>query len=305
MLTRARATALLATAGLSTVITAMPASAADPTDCDYIPGVGQVCRVVANPPSDPGSRTPGSGSSSQKKVTCQWMGQQVDCTSDEGTWSNARQCWVSLVDPQPAQDLPIWEGNTTGAIYKCTPPGNGGGGRLGVPGRSASFFWADSAPARVNPAALAREAVESMNLVAPTVGATPLPKATAVSLIGLPTWLWIADADDRSWGPITRTASAGGVTVTATAKVAKVVWDMGDGNTVTCATKGTEWTPARGVGDSPTCGYRYDRRGQRTITATTYWEVVWSGAGQSGTITFDMSGTRDVNVVELRAVITG
>ena len=30
-----------------------------------------------------------------------------------------------------------------------------------------------------------------MNLVAPTVGATPLPKATAVSLIGLPTWLWI------------------------------------------------------------------------------------------------------------------
>ena len=144
-----------------------------------------------------------------------------------------------------------------------------------------------------------------MNLVAPTVGATPLPKATAVSLIGLPTWLWIADADERSWGPITRTASAGGVTVTATAKVAKVVWDMGDGNTVTCTSKGTEWSAAKGVGDSPTCGYRYDRRGERTITATTYWEVDWSGAGQSGTITFDMSGARDVNVVELRAVITG
>ena len=173
--------------------------------------------------------------------------------------------------------------------------------RWGAP----TYFWADSAPPQVNPAALAREAVDSMNLVAPTVGATPLPSAEAVSLIGLPTWLWIDAADEHSWGPITRTASAGGVTVTATAKVAKVVWDMGDGNTVTCTNKGTEWTAAKGTGDSPTCGYRYNSRGERTITATTFWEVDWSGAGQSGTITFDMSGTRDVNVVELRAVITG
>ena len=304
MLTRPRATALLAAAVLITMITAMPASAADPADCDYIPGVGQVCEVVAEPPSTPGSSTPGRGSSSGKKVTCEWMGQKVDCTSDKGTWSNDRQCWVELADPQPPADTSVWEGNTDGAIYKCSPP-SGGGGLLGVAWGAPRYFWADSAPPQVNPAALARDAVDSMNLVAPTVGATPLPKATAVSLIGLPTWLWIADADERSWGPITRTASAGGVTVTATAKVAKVVWDMGDGNTVTCTSKGTEWSAAKGVGDSPTCGYRYDRRGERTITATTYWEVDWSGAGQSGTITFDMSGARDVNVVELRAVITG
>jgi hypothetical protein len=144
-----------------------------------------------------------------------------------------------------------------------------------------------------------------MELVAPRVGATPIPGPEAVSLIGLPTWLWIDGADAHSWGPITRTASAGGVTVTATAKVDRVVWDMGDGNTVTCRNKGTVWSRALGAGDSPTCGYRYTRRGPRTITATTFWEVDWSGAGQSGTITFDMSGSRDVNVVELRAVITG
>ena len=232
------------------------------------------------------------------------MGQKVDCTSDKGTWSNARQCWVEQFDPQPPKDTAVWEGNTDGAIYKCSPP-SFAGGPLGAGFGAPTYFWADSAPAQVNPGQLARDAVDSMNLVAPTVGATPLPKATAVSLIGLPTWLWIADADEHSWGPITRTASAGGVTVTATAKVAKVVWDMGDGNTVTCTNKGTEWTAAKGVGDSPTCGYRYNSRGERTITATTFWEVDWSGAGQSGTITFDMSGTRDVNVVELRAVITG
>ena len=303
MLTRHRGAALLAAVGLLTGAVASPA-AADPADCDYIPLVGQVCTVKAKPPSTPGTSTPERGSSSAKKVTCEWNGQEVDCTSDKGTWSSDRQCWVELADPQPAKDLSVWKGNTDGAIYKCSPP-SGGGGLLGVAWGTPTYFWADSAPPQVNPAALAREAVDSMNLVAPTVGATPLPSDEAVSLIGLPTWLWIDAADEHSWGPITRTASAGGVTVTATAKVAKVVWDMGDGNTVTCTNKGTEWTPAKGTGDSPTCGYRYNSRGERTITATTYWEVDWSGAGQSGTITFDMSGTRDVNVVELRAVITG
>jgi hypothetical protein len=284
-----------------TAVIAVPAGAADPADCDYIPGVGQVCEVKATPPASPGTGTPGGGSSSEKKVTCKLLDEPIDCTTEEGTWSNTRKCWVAVIDPAPPADDPRWEGNTDGAVYRCWPPGTGAGGAIG----GITFFWAAAPPPAINPSRLAREAVDSMNLVAPTVGATPLPKATAVSLIGLPTWLWIADADERSWGPITRTASAGGVTVTATAKVKKVVWDMGDGNTVTCSNKGTEWSVAKGVGDSPTCGYRYERRGERTITATTFWEVDWSGAGQSGTITFDMSGTRDVNVVELRAVITG
>ena len=266
--------------------------------------MGQVCEVKAKPPSTPGTSTPERGSSSAKKVTCEWNGQEVDCTSDKGTWSNDRQCWVELADPQPPTDHLRVEGqHRRRDLQVLTPIWRRWPARRRV-GHS-DLLLGRLGPAAVNPAALAREAVDSMNLVAPTVGATPLPSAEAVSLIGLPTWLWIDDADEHSWGPITRTASAGGVTVTATAKVAKVVWDMGDGNTVTCTNKGTEWTPAKGTGDSPTCGYRYNSRGERTITATTYWEVDWSGAGQSGTITFDMSGTRDVNVVELRAVITG
>jgi hypothetical protein len=304
MLTRLLAAGLLTVLALTSPVTTAPAAAAGGTTCRTLPSGEQVCEVTAKPPSKPGSGSPGGGSSSGKKVTCEWMGQEVDCTSNKGTWSNARQCWVELVDPQPPKESAVWEGNTGGAIYKCSPP-SGGGGRLGAVWGAPTFFWADAAPPAVNPAQLARDAVDSMNLVPPSVGATPLPSATAVSLIGLPTWLWVEDADERSWGPITRTASAGGVTVTATAKVARVVWDMGDGNTVTCTNKGTQWTPAKGAGDSPTCGYRYTRRGERTITATTFWEVDWSGAGQSGTITFDLSGSRDVNVVELRAVITG
>ena len=45
--------------------------------------------------------------------------------------------------------------------------------------------------------------------------------------------------------------------------------------------------------------------GHRTITATTYWNVDWSGAGQSGTITFDLTGSRQITVVELHAMIAG
>ena len=132
--------------------------------------------MVAKPPATPGASTPGRGSSSGTKVTCEWKGQEVDCTSDKGTWSNDRQCWVELARPPATQGHSIWEGNTDGAIYKCSPP-SGGGGLLGVAWGAPTYFWADSAPPQVNPAALAREAVDSMNLVAPTVGATPLPSA--------------------------------------------------------------------------------------------------------------------------------
>ncbi|MGB8020606.1 MAG: hypothetical protein WCF04_05215 [Candidatus Nanopelagicales bacterium] len=286
-------TALAILVGLAT-----PASAADPADCRYT-AAGQVCEVHAVDPGHNGATAP-AGTSSPAKVTCADIdGKPIDCTSEWGTWSNDRRCWVELMSPQPPPSDPIWEDRTDGAIYWCQPPslaGAIGGGHM---------LWAPAPPPQVNPSRLARQALDSMDLNAPAVGATPLPSADAVSVIGLPTWLWIDDADSHSWGPITRTASAGGVTVTATARVAKVVWDMGDGQTVTCTSQGTVWTAEKGTGDSPTCGYRYTRPGQRTITATTFWEVDWSGAGQTGTITFDMSGTRTVNVVELRAVITG
>ena len=309
MLTRSRAAVLAAALGLITATTATPAYA-DPANCYRDPATQkQVCEVTATPPTGPGSSSPGKGTSSGAKVTCEWNGQEVDCTSDEGTWSNARQCWVSLADPQPAADSALWEGNTDGAIYKCSPP-SGGGGLLGVAWGTPTYFWADAAPPAVNPSALAREAVETMNLVGARVGATPLNPA-APGVVGIQTWLWIDGADEHSWGPNTATASSGGVTVSATAKATKVVWDMGDGTTVTCANPGTKWTPAKGDADSPTCGHTYlvDSGDQPDdaypITATTHWKVQWSGAGQSGTITFTLTGpTRQIEVVELQALRT-
>ncbi len=267
------------------------------------------CEVTTSSDPAAGSGTSGeSGAKSASKAQekCLYKGKEISCKGP-GRWSSSKECWVLLIDPQPAPDHPLWEGHltpegdTTGQIYHCLPPGAAFSAGQG----SGYYYWRDSAPPDVDPAALAHEAVDRMKLVAPNVGATPLPHPNAKSVIGLPTWLWIAGADQHSWGPITATASSGGQTVTATAQVQRVVWDMGDGNTVTCATTGTEWRSGMGAQDSPTCGYRYTHPGHVTITATTHWNVHWSGAGQGGIITFDLTGTRDLTVVELHTVVTG
>ena len=59
-----------------------------------------------------------------------------------------------------------------------------------------------------------------MNLRPISIGIVPEDRPGSVGLVGMPVWLWAASPGPaQSWGPITRSASAGGVTVTATAKV--------------------------------------------------------------------------------------
>jgi hypothetical protein len=294
----------LAAAALLTAAVAAPASAADPATCSSGWDKIRTCSVTASSgPNDPGTGShDGQGGPATKPATCEDSFPSTWCTPKipGGWWSSSSQCWVAQLNPQPAAGDPLWKGNTTGAVYSCegpVPPAFRGTSDI-------TFFWSDTLPQQVDPAVLAQTAIDSMDLSAPAVGATPLPGPEAVSLIGLPTWLWIGTPDEHTWGPITRTATAGAVTTTATATVTEVVWDMGDGSTVTCANTGTAWTPAQGTGDSPSCGYRYNAPGKRTITATTHWQVDWSGAGQSGVIPLTLAGSRQIDVVELRAVIS-
>ncbi|MFG2227734.1 hypothetical protein [Streptomyces sp. NPDC048644] len=96
------------------------------------------------------------------------------------------------------------------------------------------------------------------------------------------------DVRGGSTGPATATASAGPVTVTATATVSRVVWDMGDGGTVTCSGAGTPYKASYGKQVSPDCGhlYQHTSAGQPheryPVTATATWTVHWTGAGQQG-----------------------
>ena len=129
-------------------------------------------------------------------------------------------------------------------------------------------------------------------------------------LVGLDAWLWVDNDAPNSFGPITRTASAGSVSVRATAEVGKIVWDLGDGSTVTCRSAGTPWTPDQGTGPSPSCGHRYltpsvnEPGGAFTVRATTFWQVDWSGAGQSGEITFTLANERQQQVTEVQVLQT-
>jgi hypothetical protein len=224
-------------------------------------------------------------------------------------WSASNGCYARVADPQPGESSILWdghrdaEGKPTGRIHHCLAPG----APLGYESWYSAFWVPEELSEetiRINPAEVAQRAVAQMHLRAGELGATPLPGTNARSVVGLPTWLWVADPGETTWGPITRSATAGPVTVTATAQVTNVTYDMGDGTTVRCTTPGTPWTPAAGASDSPDCGHRYTTAGDYTITATSHWQVQWHGGGQSGTINFTLNNTRNITVTQLQVVVT-
>lgn len=116
----------------------------------------------------------------------------------------------------------------------------------------------------------------------------------------MPVWLWVDEPSRTTWGPATIAASG----VTLTAQVHSVTWDMGDGATLSCG-KGTEWRRGMGGDPSPTCGHTYDDPGSYTIRARSHWVATWSGYGQSGTIPFTLSATRQLDVGEIQVIVTG
>jgi hypothetical protein len=157
-----------------------------------------------------------------------------------------------------------------------------------------------------------------MELKAGEIGtAPPSPdvKATSVGpVIGMPVWLWVDNPDEHTVGPNTKTASAGAVSVTATATLDKIIYTMGDGGQRVCegdGAPGTKWNINLGTGQSPTCGYTYTKTsknqpgGRYTITATSYWTVDWSGGGQNGEIPLEFERTITIPVVQIQSIITG
>ena len=102
--------------------------------------------------------------------------------------------------------------------------------------------------------------------------------------------------------PITASASDSGLTVTITAKAERIVWNMGDGRTVTCISAGTPFRTGDGGRESPTCGHTYTRQGTYTVRATTYWVVTWAGIGQSGTIPLNFTDTTTITMGEAQVL---
>lgn len=262
---------------------------------------GRLCKVVAVSPGQAAAAKPKAKQKAGSVAPgCVFKGKSVPCQDSElGWWSNARSCYVRLADPQPAASDPVWVGRSGGAVYECNLSFALAGYRFGY------VFWSASAPAGPDPVVLARSAVETMRLRPISIGIVPEDVPGSVGLVGMPVWLWADRPDEHSWGPITRTASAGGVSVTATAEVERVRWLMGDGQVVVCSGPGTVYEDRFGKADSPTCGYTYSKQGVYTVRAESLWRVRWSGMGLSGTIPVLLTDSTTITIGELQVITVG
>ncbi len=143
-------------------------------------------------------------------------------------------------------------------------------------------FWVSGAtpPAAVvvqtSPVVVAQQAVKHLGLSSPQVEMAP-PDGSP-QLVGVATWLWV---DPTGWHPVSASASAGGVTTTATATPTKVVWDMGDGHSVACDGPGTPYS-ASDPSATTDCSYVWPQAGSFAVTATIYWSVTWTASGAAG-----------------------
>jgi len=219
---------------------------------------------------------------------------------DDGEFANV--CTYKLADPQPPAGSLDWEAHKPGdgAVYEqsCTRDG----GNLTV----VRMVWlADPPkPQTVDPAVLAQRAVDSMTLLGPDIAS---PRAAGKYTVGVPMWMWV-NQSATTYGPNTASASAGGMTVTATAKVSKIEWRMGDGATVTCTGPGTPYSASDGMAQSPTCGHVYAKTsagepgGKYQATATSTWTINWQGGGQNGQLVQTRQSQTQVAMGELQVV---
>ena len=169
---------------------------------------------------------------------------------------------------------------------------------------------ADPAPTPVGaslpPEVVAYAAVAELVLTPPTPGIGPSPDLNPwkMAAVGYPLWLWAEGTID----PAPVSDSVYDLHVSLDAHLERVIFDMGDGNTVSCTAVTRRWT--RGVepgSESPDCGYRYAEpslpKGDYTVTARTFWAVDWNINGVTGTIPISQTASTSLPVGELQALV--
>lgn len=316
-----RLTALVAALGFVFVVTALVQSSASAgTTCEEVdPNTGECLIWVKspedpNPPGTPGDDRPrdtGTGDS------CYWDGRRqnihrpppgpVPCTSEAyGYWSNAYNCYIKEVVPRPGPSDDYWGGNyrEDGSVYFCFQPQT----------HILLLIWAADPPPNSGsgptPREVAEIAITRMQLKAIAIGMAPEPVEGSIGIVGMPVWMWAAEPDASTVGPVTATASAGGISITATARLHRITWGMGDGTQVQCSGPGTAYRASYGHRNSPTCGHTYTTTSagepdmKYTVSATSEWVVEWEGAGQSGTIRLDgLTRSARVAIGELQVLV--
>lgn len=189
------------------------------------------------------------------------------------TWARLDPDHAAVADRLAQNGTGAAKGDGPGAWYRkiCIDAG----------GSTGTVVWV---PDRVDPRVLAEQASDRVPIPNVELGINPNPDQGAV--VNVETWLWV---NASVWTPVTAQASAGDVVVTATAAPRRVVWDMGNGDRVTCEGPGRPYDPSRPSAEQSTdCSYTYRKSSARaqggayTVTATVVWEVSWTVTGAVG-----------------------
>ena len=245
------------------------------------------CWVGATDPGRPGGPAQAAGGTGKQSSAASG----IKCTE---------QPWTA---PPPGD--PLWGGHNPSQGSLKFQMCQGGGGAQPWP--RVVFVDGSTAVLRtVSPAELVDQAISEMGLSAPDIRLSPPADSPFGATVGFPVWMW-SGRSETTTGPVTRTASAGPISVTATAVLARIAWAMGDGTIVTCLGPGTTFTDNQAGRPSPTCGHVYLRKadgGAFTIAATSHWEIRWSGGGQSAFQTLDLTSHVRLPVREVRTLNT-
>ena len=263
--------------------------------------VAEDCGSTKTTPASSG--TSGGG----KKLDCPELNGKETCEFASGTWNG--RCFAGVVDTEPDSGDPAWKGHDDGVLVLCRT--------LACAERldqndlahcsalEETTYWAPVPPGtEVDLEALAQRAVRNLGIEPITIGIVPEDEPGRVGIVGMPVWMWVQEPGPTTYGPVEGEASAGAVTVTANARVDRIVFDMGDGTTITCNGPGTPYEDRYGVTDSPDCGHQYDKQGDPyTVTATSYWVARWQGPGDiDGTIELDRTTRTQVVVGEAQVI---
>lgn len=214
-------------------------------------------------------------------------------SSSPGPCGGGQSAAYQGAGPAPAWPIagtPVPAGSVVQNLYcngsysgtNIVPIAGGGGG--GAP-----------APVVINPAQLAQTAISQIRLSAPQLQLSPAPNIT--QYVNSPTWAWMPMAQ---WAPLTATAAAGPVVVTATATPLSIridYTDAGSPHTATCNGPGTPFSVALADQEdpqapfsaaSPDCGWTFtttsaDQPGGRdAVSATVTYGVGWTVTGAPG-----------------------
>lgn len=301
-----RATALVAAvlvATMTSVAVGLLPAAADGLCPPGSTWMGWGC-TPDEPPDDPDNDDRGTGCNQTEPTVV-----NAPCAVAGSTFSPSHDRYLRVLDPQPTTGDPRRDGHPmgVGAVYEWRKL-SGIAGNGSVVWGAYGFLWLAEPPdlPGIDPEAVAEEILLGMDLRPVAIGVTPRPGPGSVGLVGMPNWTWVEDPSPNTWGPLSDSDSAGGVTVTVTAHVDDVTWAMGDGTAHACTIPGTPYQESAGITHSPDCGgqHVYESLGDFTVTATSNWSAAWTAStGDSGTLSVPpLSSSVAISISELQVV---